>query len=166
MSTQILKTDFTNNPFVSPKFCRQYPCSALEFIKQNPDLAKNNIFNSYAWGGYLVWNWPEKQIFIDGRFPQYPYAGHTFLEEYFEFYDPELTLDKMDQFNIGLALLPAQHPQTYRWYERLLFGYANNPSDADNEMDKTIYNILDDAADWELAYADDYSVVYHRLASE
>ncbi len=47
------------------------PVKATRFLKANP--IAGNVFNSYYWGGYLVWQlYPEKQIFIDGRVPAYP----------------------------------------------------------------------------------------------
>ena len=34
---------------------------------------RQKIFNNYGWGGYLIRVWPEKELFIDGRLPQYQY---------------------------------------------------------------------------------------------
>ena len=49
----------------------QYPCRATAFLKKF--AAENrrslNIFNTYEWGGFLVWQLPEHKIFIDGRMP-------------------------------------------------------------------------------------------------
>ena len=42
-----------------------YPVQAAAFIEQN-HLA-GPIYNSYGWGGYLIWRLPEMQVSIDGR---------------------------------------------------------------------------------------------------
>lgn len=42
-----------------------YPADAVTFLR-----AKNypgRMFNSYNWGGYLIWEYPERPVFIDGR---------------------------------------------------------------------------------------------------
>jgi hypothetical protein len=46
-----------------------YPHKLVEFIKKN-DL-QGNIFNQYAWGGFLIWELPDKKVFIDGRMDVY-----------------------------------------------------------------------------------------------
>lgn len=42
-----------------------FPVGAVEYIKQTKPEGK--LFNSYNWGGYLLWNLPEYPVFIDGR---------------------------------------------------------------------------------------------------
>jgi hypothetical protein len=41
----------------------EYPSQALAALATVPD----NLLNEYDWGGYLIWNAPEHQVFIDGR---------------------------------------------------------------------------------------------------
>ncbi len=42
-----------------------YPCQA---IKKFPQLA-GNVFNTYEWGGFLIWQKPIVKVFVDGRMP-------------------------------------------------------------------------------------------------
>ena len=43
-----------------------YPVGAADFVIAN-DL-KGNLFNTYFWGGYLIWRLgPERKVFVDGR---------------------------------------------------------------------------------------------------
>lgn len=42
-----------------------YPTAAVEFLNKNP--LPGRIFNLYDWGGFLIWNLPQNQVFIDGR---------------------------------------------------------------------------------------------------
>lgn len=43
-----------------------FPRKAIKFIKQHP--IKGNIYNSYVFGGYLIWGlYPEGKVFVDGR---------------------------------------------------------------------------------------------------
>jgi len=42
-----------------------YPGKAVNFLR-NRDYPRH-LFNAYDWGGYLIWKYPERQVFIDGR---------------------------------------------------------------------------------------------------
>ena len=44
-----------------------FPVQAIEYLRQNPVLG--NLFAPYNWGGYIIWKYPEKKVFIDGRMP-------------------------------------------------------------------------------------------------
>lgn len=63
----------------------RYPGAAVSYLKKEPP--KRNVFNQYAWGGFLIWHLPEKKVFIDGRMDVYqkefsePYTTVIHLEE-------------------------------------------------------------------------------------
>ena len=44
-----------------------YPEGTVKFLKDN--RLRGNIFNSYIFGGYLIYHYPENKVFIDGRTP-------------------------------------------------------------------------------------------------
>lgn len=46
-----------------------YPQKALPFLKTLPP--SENLLNEYGWGGYLIWQLPERKLFIDGRMPSW-----------------------------------------------------------------------------------------------
>lgn len=46
-------------------FRQSLPVDAVAFIKQKSPPGR--LFNSYNWGGYLLWELPEYPVFIDGR---------------------------------------------------------------------------------------------------
>lgn len=57
-----------------------YPSLAVEFLKNQPkkSLPANRqgvIFNRYEWGGFLIWQLPEYQVFVDGRMPAWPISS-------------------------------------------------------------------------------------------
>ena len=47
----------------------RYPIDAVNWLKKNPDKIGTKMFNEYGHGGFLVWQYPEQQVFIDGRMP-------------------------------------------------------------------------------------------------
>ncbi len=46
-----------------------YPIDAVNWLKANPDKIGTKMFNEYGHGGFLVWQYPEQQVFVDGRMP-------------------------------------------------------------------------------------------------
>jgi hypothetical protein len=48
---------------------RGYPAAALDALRQDNGV----LLNEYDWGGYLIFNLPERPVFIDGRYV--PYLG-------------------------------------------------------------------------------------------
>ena len=54
---------------------RAYPAAALDALRQDSGV----LLNEYDWGGYLIFNLPERPVFIDGRYV--PYLGGV-LDEY------------------------------------------------------------------------------------
>ena len=51
------------------KVDENYPVAAIEWIKTHQPPGP--LFNSYNWGGYLLWTLPEYPVFIDGRADMY-----------------------------------------------------------------------------------------------
>ena len=54
-----------------------FPAGAVEYLKSHP--TPGPMFNSYGYGGYLIWARPEEKVFIDGRGDLYEHGG-AFLE--------------------------------------------------------------------------------------
>ncbi|MGH2472730.1 MAG: hypothetical protein ACRDG6_10050 [Candidatus Limnocylindria bacterium] len=46
---------------------RAYPVGALDALRADSGV----LFNEYDWGGYLIFNLPERPVFIDGRYVPY-----------------------------------------------------------------------------------------------
>jgi hypothetical protein len=44
---------------------KHYPSDAVQWIQNNHPTGR--LFNSYNWGGYILWRLPEYPVFIDGR---------------------------------------------------------------------------------------------------
>jgi hypothetical protein len=52
---------------------RQFPVRAVEYLRQH-DVA-GPMYNTYGYGGYLIWALPERKVFIDGRGDLYEVGG-------------------------------------------------------------------------------------------
>lgn len=155
----LAKTAFTDDPFSGKRYCDSFPCNTLAFLRTRPDLLDKPLLNEYAWGGYLDWVWPELPLFIDGRLPQYPVNGHTFLEEYLAFGDASSTPELMDRYGIGLVWIRAPKQRTVKWYEQYLFGADPDPTPRPNALRQ----YLIDTPGWEAAYTDEVSEIYGKI---
>jgi len=63
----IFKTlDFSKNQNnLCEKGYKDFLCAQLDFFKDK----SGNIYNTYEWGGYLIWKLPNMKVFVDGRMP-------------------------------------------------------------------------------------------------
>jgi hypothetical protein len=73
-----------------------YPAGAVAYLKTH--LPKGNIFSSYGWGGYLIWQLPEKKVFIDGRMPSWHNPGAPSNESTYAFGDYMNILENKKSF--------------------------------------------------------------------
>lgn len=145
-----------SNPF--HYFCQEYPCQAVDFLKNNPFYHEYNIFNKYSWGGFLIRVWPEKKIFIDGRLPQVKFAGQTFVEEYFDFFQEDTDVAaKLKSYDIRLVLITAtDKPLELKRWEKIFFNIKNE----DLLTKNFLRDYLDSNQAWELIYSDNVANIY------
>ena len=83
-----------------------YPGQAVEYIQKH-GCQGGNIFNSYDFGGYLIWKLPTQKVYIDGRMPDWrDEAGQRYMDRYFKVYrDKEYQKSQFGQYNIRCALV-------------------------------------------------------------
>ncbi|MFH1904501.1 MAG: tetratricopeptide repeat protein [bacterium] len=120
----------------------KYPQQAAEFI--NITQIKGNIFNSHAFGGYLIWKcFPEHKVFIDGRLLVY---GEKLLNEYNSIESCGPNTEKLlNKYKITCMLL------TY-------------PSEAVKDI--SIHKFLYGNPDWKLVFWDEISIIYLKNVEE
>ena len=157
--SQYASLDYIYDPFNS--YCSKYPCGAIKFLKTENQYQNLNILNEYNWGGYLIWTYPEKKLFIDGRLPQTNYAGHTFLEEYYEFFKKDTDHEaKLKQYNIGLVLIKTKDDKiVFKNWEKFIFKINEN----DFIFTNYLREYLETSADWQKVYSDSLASVYLRV---
>lgn len=81
-----------------------YPKKAISYLKTNSPSGE--VFSIYNWGGYLIWKFPEKKVFIDGRMPSWREPINIFK------FSDDIITGKIDykpvfvQYNINTVLWP------------------------------------------------------------
>jgi len=105
----------TNAYFISSQSSidSSVPARAVQWIKDNQP--RGPMFNSYNWGGYLIWELRDYPVFIDGRADLY---GDEILSEWNEIVNgTEKGLAILDTRKINLVFLEPKYPLLERLSE-------------------------------------------------
>jgi hypothetical protein len=110
---------------------QKFPVAAVDFLRSNHPTGP--LYNSFNWGGYLIWTLPEMPVFIDGRADVY---GDRFFDETIHTYrgleNWNLTLDR---FGVRTVLI---------------------------ERDGPLASLLRAQAGWKVIYEDQQAIVFAR----
>jgi hypothetical protein len=52
-----------------------YPDRAIKYLREQN--FSGQVFSEYGWGGFLIWQYPEKKVFIDGRMTNFHWQAPT-----------------------------------------------------------------------------------------
>jgi hypothetical protein len=114
------------------------PLGAVTYIKEHHLPGK--LFNEYGQGGYLIWQLPEKKVFIDGRMAIWQTSTQNLFREYTTLTaEDEPTTTIFNKYGVGLALIGRQNQ---------LAEYFLRNSDT-----------------WEALYQDNVSWLFQRIRS-
>lgn len=106
------------------------PVAAADYLRA--ETPPGRLFNSYNWGGYLMFAVPHYPVFVDGRTDLY---GDAFLREYLQIYTASGDwAAALDRYDVNLIVVERGSP--------LAAAVAANG--------------------WQLAHQDDIAVVYTR----
>ena len=110
------------------------PADAIEWIQEQRPTGP--MFNSYNWGGYLIWRlWPDYLVFVDGRTDLF---GDELLSQYLQVHFARPGFQKvLDDYGVNFVLTETA-------------GFTAN------------FLALDEA--WTLAYTDQVAAIYVRGA--
>lgn len=108
-----------------------FPKAAVDWILENQPQGK--IFNSYGWGGYLIWRlYPEYLVYIDGRADVY---GDKLLTEYANLSANPDWEQSLDQQGVHLVLI---------------------------EPNSNFANVLRQSSAWTISYQDANSIIFTK----
>lgn len=115
-----------------------YPEGVVKFIKEKG--IKGNIFNSFDYGGFLIWHlYPQLKVFIDGRVPT------VYSEDFFWLHRQGLENGKVweklvHEYDIDVVLIDDKRENGYRLFVKQ----------------------LDDDPSWSIVAFDEVSILYLR----
>ena len=101
-----------------------YPQKAVEFIQHNRQ--NGNIFAPMHWGGYLIFYYPEKKVFVDGRMVSWRWREHppqelgSAFDDYVNIVSGRVDYNPyFSQYRIETVIWNnPERPDTYRFIER------------------------------------------------
>lgn len=100
------------------EFRKTLPVDAVAFLKTEQPAGR--LFNSYNWGGYLLWELPQYPVFIDGRTDLY--SGEV-IDDWLRIYNGRTGWQEaLDRRQVRLTLIEpgaplAAHLQSAGWRE-------------------------------------------------
>lgn len=114
---------------------KTYPTDAVEYIRRHP--VPGPMFNTYGFGGYLVWALPEQKVFIDGRGDVFERGG--VFSDYLHIANLKPgALAVLDNYHVQFCLL---------------------------ERDEALTSVLSASPEWKRIYSDSVSALYVRNSS-
>ncbi|GAP10713.1 hypothetical protein BECAL_01888 [Bellilinea caldifistulae] len=97
----------THPVVVSAYEARFYPQKAVAYLKEK-GIPDGRLWNSYGWGGYLIWNMPETPVFVDGRTDLF---GDEILKDWLNILNTgEGWEEAVEKWKIGWFLIEPQQP--------------------------------------------------------
>ncbi len=83
-----------------------FPVEAV--AKARAEGVQGRIFNELAWGGYILYAWPEQKVFIDA---QTDFYGEPLAREYLSVRNAESGwMERLSVRNVSLVLVPGDAP--------------------------------------------------------
>lgn len=97
-----------NSRTIDRMISNEYPVNAANFLRKNP--IGGPLYNSFDWGGFLIFYMPEYPVSIDGRTDLY---GDAMDEQYYETQEADPSYHSDPFLNqAGVAVLKSKYPIT------------------------------------------------------
>ena len=136
-----------------------YPQAAVEWLKQRE--FSGNLLSLYGWGGYLIWNYPEKKVFIDGRMDTWrwnsppPGESAQALADYMKIAAGDGVPELLDKYRVSVVLW-MNSDVTQNKIELMKFVVFSWKSPRDPLLEKL------EQMGWKKVYEDQTAVIYSR----
>jgi hypothetical protein len=100
---------FPSRQMLESEVASFFPKRAVQFLRQRPQQGR--MLNLYQWGGYLEWNLPSVQTFLDSRSDIFDHKG--ILKDYLSITALNNSEELLDRYRISYVLFPADTPLSY-----------------------------------------------------
>jgi hypothetical protein len=107
------------------------PVRAVRFLEESN--LPNNVFSTYEWNDYLIWNAPSRRVFIDGRADMY---GDEFLAAFVRLYPEGDNWETIfERFGVRTVMIEVSSP---------------------------VAALIRNKADWSEVYQDDQAIIFTK----
>jgi hypothetical protein len=85
---------------------QQFPAQAVTYLRQYP--CQGQLFAYYDYGGYLIWQLPNRAVYIDGRMPSWQKSdGGSYMQDYLRIgTDDAFRRQQFKKYTIHCVLIP------------------------------------------------------------
>lgn len=144
---------------------KYFPVGAVQYlVSENPE---GRVFTNYGWGGYMIWQNPDKKMFIDGRMPswrnRHAPVGETksAIDDYFGIIKGDLDLvEQLDRYGVDTVVWPPTSPEnSANGLERKLLVLIFGEDALDPGVD-IVEELVENG--WHEYYRDDVATVLRR----
>ena len=147
-----------------------YPTKAVEYLKNQK--IDGNLLSDYGWGGYLIREYPEKKVFIDGRMPSWRWPAYAkasagksapegesdwAMKDYLKIFRDGEYEELFNEYDIETVLMPV--PVKVNWLEKLSEKISKWRG---NYKEQVLLGEKLDKAGWRKSYEDGTAVVYEK----
>jgi hypothetical protein len=125
---------FPSERMLEAEVADYFPTGAMRYLRAHPQ--QGHMFNLYEWGGYLEWNLPQTQTFIDSRTDIFEYNGA--LNDYLNVVKLSQSEEILDRYRVTYVL------------------FISGPA---------LPYFLSKSTHWQRIYGDGQSVIYRKMGS-
>lgn len=146
-----------------------YPQIGIEYLQKHP--IEGNVFSTYDWGGYLIWKYPEKKVFIDGRMPSWRWEGNIrgesnyAMKEYQAFVEGKTPFQAIvTKYHITTLFLPAPYDFNRDPIQRTILSFGNEVLHLPLRKEEGFMSFVKRAKQegWTLVYQDETVHIYQK----
>lgn len=137
-----------------------YPKDAVTYLKEH-DI-QGNVFADYDYGGYLIWHYPEKKVFIDGRMPSWRWNKNPSNEEAYSFdtytklLEDEISYKEVfEKYYIQTVVIPKEKIENAD-------SFFKTGKDIKNGKEQTSFIERIEKDEWIKVYEDEVSQIYQN----
>ena len=144
-----------------------YPAGAVSYLKERS--VEGEVFSSYGWGGYLIWTYSEKKVFIDGRMPSWRFVPEdgsaelpSAMDEYLKIENGDVIFnDIAGRFDIRYVLWPKEKEGFFAELEKRV----RNTGIFKDKNDFSFTEYLKEN-NWKIVYSDETSDIYRFFGGQ
>lgn len=150
-----LKFQFSNVWVMSEN--AYYPKNAVNYLHGH--LLSGNLLSVYNWGGYLIWKYPSKKVYIDGRMPSWHWqaprgeSNNAYLD-YTKLTNKFFLENQIKKYQITQVLLPKEVKNS-NFFKLKLAPFETEPQE--QVLSKEFKKL-----GWKVVYQDNIAVIYQK----
>jgi len=137
-----------------------FPQQAVKYLRAH--MPVGNVFTDFNWGGYFLWQLPEKKVFVDGRMSSWRQASqqkNESMDAFREFYWVANRVESIDELSAKYAIdtLVLSPVPFEDWQQQDIDLFAVNEKKKFPPIRQQLQS-----GGWKIVYQDQTTIIYQR----